>query len=101
MRRFTDINVDVAARTITVGAGVKMVGIRKQIEVGLDHLTHLVFDHDSSQIMNRRQILSDAELNLSLGGGETRAAGASDAGAPGADGHAAEEPRSAVAGGES
>ena len=45
---------------------VKMVGIRKQLEVGLDHLTHLVFEHDTSQIMNRRQILSDAELNLSL-----------------------------------
>jgi len=46
---------------------VKMVGIRKQIEVGLDHLTHLLFEHDISQIMNRRQILSDEELNLSLG----------------------------------
>ena len=46
---------------------IKMVGIRKQIEVGLDHLTHLLFDHDTSQIMNRRQILSDEELNLSLG----------------------------------
>ena len=46
---------------------IQMVGVRKQIEVGLDHLTHLVFEHDSSQIMNRRQILSDEELNLSLG----------------------------------
>src|SRR5437867_387974 len=46
---------------------VKMVGVRKQIEVGLDQLTHLVFEHDISQIMNRRQILSDEELNLSLG----------------------------------
>ncbi len=46
---------------------IKMVGFRKQLEVGLDHLTHLVFTHDSSQIMNRRQILSDEELNLSLG----------------------------------
>jgi NADH dehydrogenase len=45
---------------------VKMVGVRKQIEVGLDHLTHLVFEHDSSQILNRRAILSDEELNLSL-----------------------------------
>jgi NADH:quinone reductase (non-electrogenic) len=44
----------------------KMVGIRKQIEVGLDHLTHLVFEHDSSQILNRRAVLSDEELNLSL-----------------------------------
>ena len=46
---------------------IKMVGIRKQIEVGLDHLTHLVFEHDTSQILNRREILSDDELNLSLG----------------------------------
>ena len=47
---------------------VKMVGFRKQLEVGMDHLTHLLFEHDTSQIMNRRQVLSDAELNLSLGG---------------------------------
>ncbi len=47
---------------------IKMVGFRKQIEVGIDHLTHLAFQHDSSQIMNRRQVLSDEELNLSLGG---------------------------------
>jgi NADH dehydrogenase len=46
---------------------VKMVGFRKQLEVGIDHLTHLFFEHDTSQIMNRRQILSDEELNLSLG----------------------------------
>ncbi|MGH7730146.1 MAG: NAD(P)/FAD-dependent oxidoreductase [Candidatus Eiseniibacteriota bacterium] len=46
---------------------ITMVGLRKQIEVGLDHLTHLVFEHDSSQILNRRQVLSDEELNLSLG----------------------------------
>jgi len=46
---------------------VKMVGLRKQIEVGLDHLTHLLFEHDVSQILNRRQVLSDEELNLSLG----------------------------------
>jgi NADH dehydrogenase FAD-containing subunit len=46
---------------------VKMVGLRKQLEVGIDHLTHLLFEHDTSQIMNRRQILSDEELNLSLG----------------------------------
>jgi NADH dehydrogenase len=56
---------------------VKMVGFRKQLEVGLDHLTHLVFEHDTSQIMNRRQILSDEELNLSLAvrasGGDGRA----------------------------
>ncbi len=46
---------------------VKMVGLRKQLEVGIDHLTHLFFTHDSSQILSRRQILSDDELNLSLG----------------------------------
>ncbi|MEO5618631.1 MAG: FAD-dependent oxidoreductase [Candidatus Eisenbacteria bacterium] len=45
----------------------KMVGFRKQIEVGLDHLTHLLFEHDISQILNRRQVLTDEELNLSLG----------------------------------
>jgi len=45
---------------------VKMVGFRKQIEVGLDHLTHLVFEHDSAQILNRRAVLSDEEINLSL-----------------------------------
>ncbi|MBI1795709.1 MAG: FAD-dependent oxidoreductase [Candidatus Eisenbacteria bacterium] len=45
---------------------IQMVGVRKQIEVGLDHLTHLVFEHDSSQILSRRQVLSDEELNLSL-----------------------------------
>src|SRR5258705_548735 len=46
---------------------VKMVGLRKQIEVGIDHLTHLFAEHDSSQILNRRQVLSDEEINLSLG----------------------------------
>jgi NADH dehydrogenase len=45
---------------------IKMVGFRKQVEVGIDHLTHLFFDHDTSQILNRRAILSDRELNLSL-----------------------------------
>jgi NADH dehydrogenase len=45
---------------------IKMVGLRKQIEVGLDHLTHMLFEHDTSQIMNRRQILTDEELNLPL-----------------------------------
>lgn len=48
---------------------VKMVGIRKQIEVGIDHLTHFFFEHDSSQILNRRAVLSDEELNLSLSAG--------------------------------
>ena len=45
---------------------VKMVGLRKQIEVGLDHLTHLFFEHDTSQILNRRAVLSDDELDLVL-----------------------------------
>ncbi|HYR68527.1 MAG TPA: FAD-dependent oxidoreductase, partial [Candidatus Dormibacteraeota bacterium] len=45
---------------------VKMVGFRKQIEVGIDHLTHMLFEHDTSQILNRRQVLTDEELNLSL-----------------------------------
>ena len=53
---------------------VKMVGLRKQIEVGLDHLIHLVFEHDTSQILARRSVLSDAELNLSLTDGQERAA---------------------------
>jgi NADH dehydrogenase len=54
---------------------IKMVGFRKQIEVGLDHLTHLVFEHDVSQILNRRQVLSDEELNLSLGRSDRPGAG--------------------------
>jgi NADH dehydrogenase len=45
---------------------VKMVGFRKQIEVGIDHVTHLFFEHDISQILARRAVLSDEELNLSL-----------------------------------
>ena len=45
---------------------IKMVGFRKQIEVGLDHLTHLVFDHDTAQILARRSVLTDDELNLTL-----------------------------------
>ena len=62
---------------------VKMVGIRKQIEVGLDHLTHLFFQHDMSQILPRRAVLSDEELNLSLAGeGEPPAPGARAEGAP-------------------
>lgn len=44
----------------------KMVGLRKQIEVGLDHLTHFFFEHDTSQILARRAVLSDDELDLSL-----------------------------------
>lgn len=47
---------------------VKMVGFRKQIEVGIDHITRLFFEHDTSQILNRRYVLSDEELNLSLDG---------------------------------
>jgi NADH dehydrogenase len=53
---------------------VKMVGFRKQIEVGLDHVLHFFFEHDTSQIMNRRQILSDEELNLTLSSVDVRAA---------------------------
>jgi NADH dehydrogenase len=62
---------------------IKMVGIRKQIEVGIDHLTHLFAQHDSSQILNRRQVLSDEEMNLSLGkpGARTGAEAAPDPGA--------------------
>jgi NADH dehydrogenase len=45
---------------------VKMVGFRKQLEVGIDHLTHLLFEHDTSQILNRRAVLADDELNLAL-----------------------------------
>jgi hypothetical protein len=45
---------------------VKMVGLRKQIEVGIDQITHLFFEHDTSQILNRRAVLSDEELNMSL-----------------------------------
>ena len=52
---------------------VKMVGFRKQLEVGIDHLTHFFFEHDTSQILARRAVLSDEELNLSL---------ATEAGAP-------------------
>ena len=45
---------------------VKMVGLRKQLEVGIDHLTHMLFEHDSAQILQRRHVLSDEELDLSL-----------------------------------
>jgi NADH dehydrogenase len=45
---------------------VKMVGFRKQLEVGVDHLTHLLFEHDTAQILSRRQVLSDEEMDLSL-----------------------------------
>jgi NADH dehydrogenase len=45
---------------------VKMVGLRKQIEVGLDHLTHVFFQHDTSQILARRAVLTDDELDLAL-----------------------------------
>ncbi|HEV8128599.1 MAG TPA: NAD(P)/FAD-dependent oxidoreductase [Candidatus Eisenbacteria bacterium] len=45
---------------------VKMVGFRKQIEVGIDHVLHFFFEHDISQILARRAVLSDEELNLSL-----------------------------------
>ena len=61
---------------------IKMVGIRKQIEVGLDHLTHMVFEHDTSQIMNRRQILSDEELNIPLAASDASVAPPESAIAP-------------------
>ena len=54
---------------------VKMVGVRKQIEVGLDHLTHLFFDHDTSQILTRRSVLSDDELDLPLRGEDAEGGG--------------------------
>ncbi|MCC6349853.1 MAG: FAD-dependent oxidoreductase [Candidatus Eisenbacteria bacterium] len=44
----------------------KMVGLRKQLEVGIDHLTHMIFQHDTSQILARRAVLTDDEMNLSL-----------------------------------
>jgi NADH dehydrogenase len=47
---------------------VKMVGVRKQIEVGLDHLTHVFFEHDTSQILARRAVLTADELDLPLVG---------------------------------
>jgi hypothetical protein len=43
--------------------------------VFIDHLQHFVFEHDTSQIMNRRQILTDEELNLAL---DASAAGPGD-----------------------
>jgi NADH dehydrogenase len=61
---------------------VKMVGFRKQIEVGIDHLTHLWFEHDTSQILSRRAVLSDDELNLALAGPGADATGANAAQAP-------------------
>ena len=45
---------------------IKMVGLRKQVEVGLDHLTHMLFEYDTAQILARRNVLSDEELNLTL-----------------------------------
>jgi len=63
---------------------IKMVGFRKQIEVGLDHLTHLVFEHDTAQILARKNVLTDDELNLTLadpaGGGDGARGGAGGGG---------------------
>jgi len=59
---------------------IKMVGLRKQIEVGIDHMTHIFFEHDTSQILNRRVVLSDEELNLSLAAGLAQDVGTSDGG---------------------
>lgn len=63
---------------------VKMVGLRKQIEVGLDHLTHLFFQHDTSQILARRAVLTDDELNLPLRAEEAPPAGPAAPGPPAA-----------------
>ena len=70
---------------------VKMVGFRKQLEVGLDHITHLVFEHDTAQILARRNVLTDDELDFTLAGpagseGAAPAADAARAAAPGAPG---------------
>ena len=73
---------------------VKMVGFRKQIEVGIDHLTHLWFEHDTSQILNRRAVLTDDELNLALAESEAGAAG--PAGRADTAAEAADAPEEAV-----
>src|SRR5439155_11290463 len=70
---------------------VKMVGFRKQLEVGMDHITHLVFEHDTAQILARRNVLTDDELDLTLAGpagseGAAPAADAARAAAPAAPG---------------
>src|SRR5262249_3890871 len=69
---------------------VKMVGFRKQLEVGIDHLTHFLFEHDTSQILNRRAVLADDELNLALaddaGAAKEMAPSAGEAGVGGATG---------------
>jgi NADH dehydrogenase len=70
---------------------IKMVGFRKQLEVGLDHLTHLVFEHDTAQILARKNVLSDDELNLTL----AAPAGGDD----GARGGAVDGPRAGAGGG--
>jgi NADH dehydrogenase FAD-containing subunit len=61
---------------------VKMVGFKKQLEVGIDHLTHLLFEHDTSQILNRRVVLTDDELNLALAETTSDAPPATSASAP-------------------
>jgi len=73
---------------------VKMVGFRKQIEVGIDHLTHLWFEHDTSQILNRRAVLTDDELNLALA--ESEADAARPAGRADTSAEAADAPEEAV-----
>ncbi len=44
----------------------KMVGARKQFEVGLDILKGMFLDHDTSQIHERRRILRAKDLNPDL-----------------------------------
>jgi len=46
---------------------MKMVGIRKQMEVAIDIVKGLVADHDTSQIHDRRRMLRERDLNPDLG----------------------------------
>lgn len=46
---------------------MKMVGIRKQMEVAIDIIKGLVADHDTSQIHDRRRMLRERDLNPDLG----------------------------------
>jgi NADH dehydrogenase len=74
---------------------VKMVGFRKQMEVGIDHLTHLLFEHDTSQILRRRAVLSDDELNLALA--DAPAPASAGAATPTATAQAESQPEAAAA----
>ena len=59
-----------------------MVGFKKQLEVGIDHLTHMLFEHDTSQILNRRAVLTDDELDLVLADESPATPPATSSGAP-------------------